>query len=309
MTYQEFLAAKLQFAQPTGFHVDPSEIMPLCKPHQRDIVCWKIRGGQRANFSAFGTGKTIMQQEPARIIQRKTGGRFLQVARLANRDDFAREGHFDTDDWRLAADRRGLDYDHIVRDFGVDYRFVQRNEDIGEPGIYLTNYETIREHKLNIDRFDGFGFDEASILRGFGGTKTFRELMGMFEGSDVYRFVDTATPSPNDFIELLSYSAFLGIMDVGQAKTRFFRRNSEKADELTLHPHKEREFWLWVSSWAVYLQKPSDLGYSDEGYELPELDIHWHEIPCVTRDAGAEPSGQGRLIANAALGVVEASRE
>jgi hypothetical protein len=67
-------------------------------------------------------------------------------------------------------------------------------------------------------------------------------------------------------------------MDVGQAKTRFFKRNSEKADQLTLHPHKEREFWLWVSSWAIFLQRPSDLGYSDEGYDLPELEVHWHEM-------------------------------
>jgi hypothetical protein len=80
-----------------------------------------------------------------------------------------------------------------------------------------------------------------------------------------YRFVATATPSPNEFQELLAYSHFLGVMDIGQARTRFFKRNSEKSDDLTLHKHKEKEFWLWVASWAMFLQKPSDLGYSTRG--------------------------------------------
>jgi hypothetical protein len=124
-----------------------------------------------------------------------------------------------------------------------------------------------------------------------------------------YRFVATATPSPNDYIELLAYSAFLGIMDVGQAKTRFFKRNSEKADELTIHPHKEREFWLWVASWGLFVQRPSDLGYSDDGYSLPEMDIHWHEIASDHTDAGFDFRGQGLLIKQQAIGIVDSARE
>jgi hypothetical protein len=178
-----------------------------------------------------------------------------------------------------------------------------------EPAIYLTNYESVRDGKLDVSLFSGVSLDEASILRGFGGSKTFREFMRLFEGKSTYRFVATATPSPNEFIELLAYAAFLDVMDVGQAKTRFFKRNSTNADDLTLHPHKEREFWLWVSSWAIFLQRPSDLGYSDEGYDLPELDIHWHEINTSHDNAGAERSGQGRLLKNAALGLQDAARE
>ena len=86
-------------------------------------------------------------------------------------------------------------------------------------------------------------------------------------------------------------------MDVGQAKTRFFKRDSTKADVLTLHPHKEREFWLWMASWAIFLQKPSDLGYSDEGYTLPEMEIHWHELPSDYTECGEEVNGQGRWCA------------
>ncbi len=307
--YEAFLRQKLQFAEPLGFEVSESAVNPLCKPHQRDIIRWKIRGGRRANFSSFGLGKTIMEIEAARIIQQREGGRYLVVCRLALRDAFIREGHLDSDDWRRRADELSLDYDRIRREYSIDFQWAQRTEDVGGPGIYLTNYESVRDGKIDVSLFDGVDLDEASILRGFGGTKTFRELMRQFEGSAKYRFVDTATPSPNEFIELLAYSAFLDIMDVGQAKTRFFKRNSEKADQLTLHPHKEREFWLWVSSWAVFLQKPSDLGYSDEGYELPEITVNWHEIPSEYSDAGMEPSGQGRLMPNAAIGVVDASRE
>lgn len=149
-----------------------------------------------------------------------------------------------------------------------------------------------------------------NCLRGFGGTKTFREFMRVFEGSGIrYRFVATATPSPNEYIELLAYSAFLEVMQVGEAKTRFFKRNSEKADQLTIHEHKKREFWLWCATWAIFLQRPSDLGYSDEGYDLPEMEVHWHEIASDHSDAGHEVSGQGRLVKSAAIGVTHAARE
>jgi hypothetical protein len=161
--------------------------------------------------------------------------------------------------------------------------------------------------------------DEAAVLRGFGGSKTFRQFMAAAAGDDRqngvksagvrFRFVATAIPDPNEYVELLAYAAFLGVMDVGEAKTRFFKRDSTKADKLTLHPHKEEEFWLWVSTWALFVQKPSDLGFPDEGYDLPELDIRWHEIPSDHSQAGEERDGQGRMFANAAAGVVEAARE
>jgi hypothetical protein len=150
--------------------------------------------------------------------------------------------------------------------------------------------------------------DEASCLRGFGGTKTFREFMRMFDGVR-FKFVATATPSPNEYIELLAYAAFLEVMDVGQAKTRFFKRNSEKADQLTIHPHKEDEFWLWVNSWAAFIQRPSDLGFSDEGYDLPPIEVRWHEVPSDHKKAGEDAFGQGRLLKADAIGIVDASRE
>ena len=132
--------------------------------------------------------------------------------------------------------------------------------------------------------------------------------MRLFDGLP-FKFVATATPSPNEYIELLAYCAFLEVMDVGQAKTRFFKRNSEEADTLTIHPHKVEEFWLWINSWAAFVQRPSDLGFSDEGYDLPPLDVRWHEVPADHAKAGEEKGGQGMLLKREAIGVIDAARE
>lgn len=288
--YRAFLEAKATLAPHDGFDVDPAELSPILKPHQAAIVRWAVRGGRRAIFASFGLGKTLMQIETLRLIQLKAGGRGLIVLPLGVRQEFTRDAAM----------------------LGVPLSFIRRLEEADDPeGLYLTNYETIRDGKLDPTHFTVTSLDEASCLRGFGGTKTFREFMRHFEGSGRYRFVATATPDPNEFIELLAYAAFLDVMDVGQAKTRFFKRDSEHADRLTIHPHKEREFWLWVASWALFVQRPSDLGpeYSDEGYALPPMQVHWHEVPSDHTAAGAERDGQGRMFRSAAYGVSEAAKE
>ncbi|HJX53944.1 MAG TPA: DNA methyltransferase [Polyangia bacterium] len=291
-----------------GFEVAAEDINPLAEPHQRDIIQWMVRGGRRGAFANFGLGKSLMQIEVLRLLLTKLGGRHLIVCPLGVRQEFVRDGVLDTPAFRRRAEKLGLNHQEIVERYGVQFRFVRRDEDLEGDGLYLTNYESVRDGKLNPKLFTSASLDEASVLRGFGGTKTFREFMRLFDGMK-YKFVATATPSPNEYIELLAYAAFLEIIDVGQGKTRFFKRDSTHADKLTLHPHKEHEFWLWCASWAIFLQKPSDLGYSDEGYDLPGLDIHWHEIPSDYSNAGVEPSGQGRLIKDSTAGVVEAARE
>ncbi len=145
------------------------------------------------------------------------------------------------------------------------------------------------------------------MLRSFG-SKTYQTFLSLFE--DVpYKYVCTATPSPNRYKELIHYAGFLGVMDTGQALTRFFKRDSSRAGNLTLHPHKEREFWLWVSTWATFLNKPSDLGYSDEGYDLPELRLHRHRLEVDHTTAGFDSWGQGKMLRDASLGVTDAARE
>jgi hypothetical protein len=299
MEYADFLRAKIAQAERLGFDCDESEVNPMLKPHQRAIVRWMVEGGRRACFAAFGLGKSVIQLETVRITLAKAGGMGLIVIPLGVRQEFMRDAQM----------------------LGITVKFIRRIEEAEGAQIYLTNYETVRDGKLDPRHFTVASLDEAACLRGFGGTKTFREFMAIFAGdrktfaariqgeSVRYRFVATATPSPNDYIELLAYSAFLGVMDVGQAKTRYFKRNSEKADELTIHPHKEREFWMWVASWGLFVQKPSDLGFSDEGYQLPEMEIHWHEIPDDHDDAGFDFRGQGLLLKEQAIGVVESARE
>lgn len=291
--YRAFLEAKACVAPSFGFHVPMAEINPALKPHTRLMVQWGLAGGRRAWFASFGLHKTATQIEAMRLVGRHTGGRpTLIVLPLGVRQEFIKEART-----------------RFHGAFAVRLKFIRSAEEI-EPGvIHLTNYETVRDGKLDPSLFAGASLDEAACLRGFGGSKTFREFMRLFDKLP-YRFLATATPSPNEYIELLAYSAFLGVMDIGQAKTRFFKRNSEKADQLTIHPHKEREFWLWVASWALFVQTPSDLdpSFSDEGYILPTLDVRWHELPADNASAGAERDGQGRLFANAAIGVVDAAR-
>lgn len=305
--YEAFLRSKVEIADSHGFDIDLSDVNPILKPHQKAAVQWAVAGGCRALFESFGLGKTVQEIEWLRLtLESATAagkiegpGRGLVIAPLGVRQEFKRDAAM----------------------LGQEITFVRRTEEVQEPGLYLTNYESVRDGRLDPSVFDAVSLDEADCLRGFGGTKTFREFMALFAGDRKslnarersagipYRLVATATPSPNDYIELLAYSAFLGIMDVSAAKTRFFKRNSEKADQLTIHPHKEEEFWMWVASWALFVQKPSDLGFSDEGYELPDLDVRWHEIPSDHSNAGAERDGQGRLFRNVAVGVQDAARE
>jgi Superfamily II DNA/RNA helicases, SNF2 family len=283
-TYRDFLEAKMCMARKSGFSVEPDDINPMLKPHQRDIVRWSLDGGRRAIFAAFGLGKSFMQLEAMRLVREREAGRQLIICPLGVR------GEFKTDAAKL----------------DIPVKFVRRSEEVEGEGLHLTNYESVRDGRLDVNLFNAVSLDEASVLRSFG-SKTYQTFLGLFR--DVkYRFVATATPSPNRYKELIHYAGFLGVMDTGQALTRFFQRDSSKANNLTLYSHKEREFWLWVNSWAIFLQKPSDLGYSDEGYELPELHVHYHEVksgsgPSMDRD------GQFRLVSDAALSLTAASRE
>lgn len=145
--------------------------------------------------------------------------------------------------------------------------------------MYITNYERVRDGNIDPKEFVSVTLDEAAVLRSFG-SKTYQTFLQKFKGVK-YKLCCTATPDPNKYKELIHYGGFLEIMDTGQALTRFFQRDSTKANNLTLYPHKEEEFWLWISSWALFIGKPSDVNpeYSDEGYDLPPLKINWHRLP------------------------------
>lgn len=310
--YKQFLAAKVAIAQEGGFEVSLDEINPILQPHQKLIVIWACRGGRRAIFAAFGLGKSIIQIEILRIVTSRFVGRGLLVLPLGVRQEFRQDCELlATGEHPRITDEQRAElkaWQALRPDRIPSLTFIRSVAEAGETGLYMTNYETVREGKIDPREFSVASLDEAACLRGFGGTKTFREFMRLFDGIR-FKFLATATPSPNQYVELLAYSAFLEVMDVGQAKTRFFKRNSEKADTLTIHPHKEEEFWLWVASWGLFVQRPSDLGCSDEGYELPEIEVRWHELPADHATAGTEKNGQGRLLRNAAASLSDTARE
>lgn len=285
--YLTFLRRKIKLASFAGFEISDDEINPILKPHQRACVKWAVRGGNRALFERFGLGKSVQQLEIVRLVMKHAGGHGLIVCPLGVRQEFRRDGEM----------------------LGIKTRFIRRTEEVDASfdGIHLTNYESIRDGRLDPNVFTVASLDEASVLRSYG-SKTYQEFLPLF--SQVrFKFVATATPSPNRYKELIHYAGFLGIMDTGQALTRFFQRDSSKANNLTLYPHKEREFWLWLNSWAIFLQKPSDLGYSDEGYDLPPMSVRYHEVVSDHATAGTEKDGQGVLFRDAAIGLKEAANE
>lgn len=284
--YTNFLREKIKLAQFDGFQIEPETLHEQLFPHQRDIVRWAVQGGNRAIFASFGLGKSIMQVEWLRQIINTQGGNGLVICPFGVRQELVRD----------------------AAKLGVDLRYIRRAEEMDDAHpFYLTNYETVRDGKLDPNIFTAVSLDEASVLRSYG-SKTYQEFLPLFNKVQ-YKLVNTATPSPNRYKELIHYAGFLGVMDTGQALTRFFQRDSTKANNLTLYPHKEREFWLWVSSWAAFIQYPSDLGYSDEGYVLPEIDVRYHEVASDYSKAGSDRDGQMLMFQDPALGLASAARE
>ena len=288
MTYQEFLESKIELAQDSGFEVNPADINKALKPHQRDAVIWALKGGRRALFESFGLGKTIQEIEFCKQVIDHEGGRALIVLPLGVKQEFTQDAV------------NVLGYDAPV------YCRSMEEVESCDSSIVLTNYERVRDGDIRPDYFVATSLDEASVLRSFG-SKTYQTFLDKFKNVP-YKLVATATPSPNKYKELIHYAGYLEIMDTGQALTRFFQRDSTKANNLTLYPNMEDEFWLWVSSWALFITKPSDVNpeYSDEGYVLPPLDVRWHEIPIHYGDT-SDKTGQMQLFTEAAAGLKEAA--
>lgn len=285
-SYEQFLREKAHFNQTLGFPVDDDEIHPSLLPHQKAIVRWAVHGGRRAIFAHFGLGKSRMQLETLRLtLSHAQTDRALIVCPLGVRTEFAREA-------------AALD---------LSVRFIRTPGQLAGPGIYTTNYESVRDGKLDPELFDAVSLDEASVLRSFG-SKTYQTFLTLFNELPA-RFLATATPAPNRYKELIHYAGFLGVMDTGQALTRFFQRDSTKANNLTLYPHKRDEFHLWLNTWAAFVQSPADLGFDATGYDLPDLDVQYHEIDVDHSDATVDRDGQAFLFRGGALGVKEVARE
>ena len=289
MEYLEFLKSKIEIAKDSGFAVKREEINPALKPHQKDAVIWALKGGRRALFESFGLGKTIQEIEFCHQAINHHGGKALIVCPLGVKQEFIKDA------------QRLLGY--------AAPAYVRTMEEVRrcENNLVITNYERVRDGDIDPAYFTATALDEASVLRSFG-SKTYQTFLDKFKGVP-YKLVATATPSPNKYKELIHYAGYLEVMDTGQALTRFFQRDSTKANNLTLYPNMEDEFWLWVSSWALFITKPSDVNpsYSDEGYVLPQLEVNWHELPIEYGEA-EEKDGQLQLFSEAAAGLKEAAQ-
>lgn len=287
--YKEFLENKIVAAGTFGFEIDKSKINPIALPHQKDIIHWSISGGRRAIFASFGLGKTLMQLEIARLVIEITGKPFLICMPLGVVGEFRD--------------------DNELLNTGFEIKYITDTDEVetSELAIYVTNYERVRKGDINPEFFGGVSFDEASILRNLK-TETTNYVLKHFRNVN-YRFVATATPTPNDFIEILNYADYLGVIDRGHALTRFFQRDSTKAGHLTLYDNKKEEFWKWVSTWAVFINKPSDLGYDDAGYNLPKLNLHEIEIENISNEVITNKKGDLVLVKDLTKSLVDTSKE
>ena len=288
MKYTDFLKSKIELAVNRGFDLPETMINPALKPHQKDAVRWALHGGCRALFESFGLGKTVQELEFCHQVALHEDGRALIVLPLGVKQEFTHD----------AVSVLGYEKPQYCR--------TMEEVEASHSRIVLTNYERVRDGDIDPMYFVATSLDEASVLRSFG-SKTYQTFLEKFRGVP-YKLVATATPSPNRYKELIHYAGYLEIMDTGQALTRFFQRDSQKANNLTLYPNMEDEFWMWVSSWALFATKPSDLdpAYSDDGYELPPIEVRWHELPVHYGDA-VEKDGQMSLFQEAAAGLKEAA--
>lgn len=289
MNYIEFLKTKITLAPQSGFEIDEKDVSPALKPHQRDAVVWAVKGGRRALFEKFGLGKTAQELEFCRIVIKHKGGKALLVLPLGVRQEFVNDAV------------------NLLKIEPPEYIRTMAEAKQCKADIMMTNYERVRDGDIDPVWFTAAaGLDEASVLRSFG-SKTYQTFMDKFRGVP-YKIVATATPSPNKLKELIHYAGFLEVMDTGQALTRFFKRDSTKANNLTLYPGKEREFWLWVSSWALFITRPSDLGYDDTGYDLPPINIQYHRLH-VENGPILEPDGQTMLVRDSTMSLRDAATE
>lgn len=259
--YAAFLASKHPRFQPTGFTVASEDLNPRLFDWQREIVRWALGRGRAALFAECGLGKTLMQLEWARHVHEHMGGDVLILAPLTVAHQTAREG----------------------AKFGYDVTVCRSQADV-RAGINITNYEMLAH--LDAGHFAGVVLDESSILKQFTG-KTKEALVAAFARTP-YRLCCTATPAPNDHMEIGNHSAFLGVMPAYEMLTRWFINDTSNMGTYRLKGHAQADFWDWVASWAVALRVPSDLDarYSDAGYVLPPLHMH-QEVVAVDRTINA----------------------
>lgn len=268
--YRGLIAAKRIAFVPRGMQ-DIPPLNPALKDHQRHSVEFALKAGCAALFLDTGLGKTLCALEWGRVVVQHTGRPVLMLAPLAVAAQHEREA---------------------VK-FGIDAKAVREPDEITAPRVYITNYDRLA--KFNVDDFAGVILDESSILKSFTGATT-RALIAAFKHTP-FRLCCTATPAPNDHMELGQHCQFLGIMDSNEMLSRWFIADQSNMGRYRIKGPAVKSFWEWVASWARCVSKPSDLGFDDTGYDLPPLDLKRHIVAADrSLDAGAEKDGQARLF-------------
>lgn len=244
--YLSFLENKKFVLESSGFDVDKNELNPMMFEFQKDVVRWALAKGRAAIFAGCGLGKTICQLEWANQIHKKTGGDILILAPLAVSSQTVREG----------------------KKFGIDVTLCESQDDVSY-GINITNYEKL--DKFIANKFVGVVLDESSILKSFTG-KVRNSIIDNF-AKVPYKLACTATPAPNDYMELGNHSEFLGVMTRAEMLSMFFVHDGGQTSKWRLKGHAQDIFWQWMASWAVVIDNPENLGYDGTNYHLPKLTI------------------------------------
>ena len=245
--YKEFLAGKDLLVKSCGFEIDKNELNPMLYDFQKDIVRFSLMKGRSAIFADCGLGKTPMQLEWASKVAEHTNMPVLILAPLAVASQTKREGE----------------------KFHIHVTICEDMDDV-EEGVNITNYEKL-DHFVAKD-FSGIVLDESSILKSFS-SKTRAALIDMFHQTP-YKLCCTATPAPNDHMELGNHSEFLGIMTRAEMLAMYFVHDGSRTSQWRLKGHAQDVFWQWMASWSVFLSNPRDLGYNMDGYDLPQLNLH-----------------------------------
>jgi hypothetical protein len=274
--YAQFLESKKVAVKPMGFDVDTAMLSARLFPIQRDIVRWALRRGRASLFEACGFGKTLQFLEIMRAICEKEGRPGLAFTPLAVAAQTVDEG----------------------RKFGIPVNLCRSMKDAG-PGLNVTNYDMLQHFDPN--EFCVGVVDEVSCIKAQNGA-FYGEVKDWFSGIG-YRYGASATPAPNDYMELGNQAEFLGIMTRAEMLAMFFTHDGGDTSKWRLKRHAEADFWKWVCSWAVMVQMPSDLGYSDEGYVLPPITYHQHVV-----ESENDPSITGTLFEVEAQSLIERGR-
>jgi len=272
-SYEHFLHTKRAIVKPIGIDVPAQELNSRLFGWQRDIVQWALRRGRAAIFSDCGTGKTVMELSWAEHVVHHTGQPVLMFAPLAVSQQTQREG----------------------RKFGIPVTVCRTQADV-RPGINITNYEMLDHFKA--EAFGGLVLDESGILKAFTGVT--RKALTVFGSSISFRLAATATPAPNDLIELTNHAEFLDVLTGKEIIALYFMQDGNTTHKWRLKGHARQDFWRWLASWAVALRMPADLGYPNDGFILPALTVEQHTVEA--------PLSQETLFPLEALSLLERQR-